>query len=49
MYAVGGYGHTLFISTDGKLYGMGYNYDGQLGTGDRTDRSTPVEIAIPDL
>ncbi|MEM4239048.1 MAG: hypothetical protein QXP49_05010, partial [Nitrososphaerota archaeon] len=49
VYAVGGYGHTLFISTDGKLYGMGYNYDGQLGTGDRTDRSTPVEIAIPDL
>ena len=29
-----GYDHTLFVKTDGSLWGMGSNDYGQLGTGD---------------
>ncbi len=27
----GGWGHSLFVKSDGSLWGMGYNADGQLG------------------
>lgn len=39
--------HSLFIKSDGSLWGMGYNGNGQLGTGDYTERDTPVEIVAP--
>jgi alpha-tubulin suppressor-like RCC1 family protein len=39
-----GYRHTLFTTADGKLWAMGNNYYGQLGTGDTTNRSTPVQV-----
>jgi len=28
-----GYNHTIFLASDGKVYGVGYNYNGQLGLG----------------
>ncbi|KAK3289501.1 hypothetical protein CYMTET_3074 [Cymbomonas tetramitiformis] len=37
---------TIFRSKDGKVYGVGYNYDGQLGDGTRTERSIPVELFV---
>jgi alpha-tubulin suppressor-like RCC1 family protein len=30
---VAGYGHSLFLKSDGSLWAMGYNYFGQLGDG----------------
>ena len=39
-----GSSHSLFIKSDGSLWGMGYNRDGRLGDGTTTDRSTPVKI-----
>jgi alpha-tubulin suppressor-like RCC1 family protein len=38
----GGGSHTAAIKTDGTLWTWGRNYDGQLGTNNTTDRSTPV-------
>ena len=40
-----GYDHTLFVKTDGSLWGMGENDYGQLGTGDYTDQHSPLQIA----
>src|SRR5260370_28777430 len=46
-------GHHLFVKSDGSLWGMGYNYGGQLGDGTTTDRHTPERIVgvgpIPGL
>ena len=39
--------HSLFIKSDGSLWGMGLNNSGQLGTGDYIDSDTPVEIVSP--
>jgi alpha-tubulin suppressor-like RCC1 family protein len=39
--------HTLFVKSDGSLWGMGYNGYGQLGTGDYLNRYVPVEIVPP--
>jgi alpha-tubulin suppressor-like RCC1 family protein len=36
--------HTLGIKTDGTLWSWGYNYSGQLGLGDNTDRNTPTQV-----
>ena len=35
--------HTLAIKTDGTLWGWGYNASGQLGVGDTTNRSSPIQ------
>ena len=40
----GGTIHTVAIKTDGSLWAWGYNYYGQLGLGDTTDRNSPVQI-----
>ena len=36
--------HTLALKTDGTLWSTGGNTYGQLGHGDTTDRSTPVQV-----
>jgi len=38
---------SLFLKSDGSLWGMGDNRDGQLGTGDYLERHVPVEIVPP--
>lgn len=37
--------HTAAITVSGKLYGWGWGRYGNLGLGDRNDRSVPVEVA----
>jgi len=37
--------HTMFLKTDGTLWGMGNNGDGRLGDGTLTNRVTPVQVA----
>ena len=39
-----GVGSMFFLTSDGKLYGTGYNRDGQLGNGTTTDSNVPVRI-----
>ncbi|MBN2235372.1 MAG: putative Ig domain-containing protein [Opitutales bacterium] len=39
-----GYRHTLFVNSDGWIFGMGGNGSGQLGLGDETDRNVPTLI-----
>ncbi len=41
---VAGADHTLFLKSDGTLWGSGANQDGQLGDGSVLNRSTPVQI-----
>jgi len=36
--------HTVAIRTDGTLWAWGRNYEGQLGDGTTTDRTTPVQV-----
>jgi alpha-tubulin suppressor-like RCC1 family protein len=40
-----GYDHTMFVKTDGTLWAMGNNSDGQLGDGTATFRRIPVQVA----
>lgn len=40
-----GFDHTEFVKSDGTLWAMGWNADGQLGDGTTTSRSVPVQIA----
>ena len=37
---------TCGLSTDGKLYCWGYNYDGILGNNSSSDESAPVEVSL---
>jgi alpha-tubulin suppressor-like RCC1 family protein len=46
--AGGGY-HCLYTAPNGSLWGMGYNGNGQLGTGDNTNRHSPVEIVAGNV
>jgi len=39
-----GYSHSLFIKSDGSLWGMGYNADGELGDGTYSNRYYPEQI-----
>ncbi|XP_073144915.1 ultraviolet-B receptor UVR8-like isoform X1 [Henckelia pumila] len=43
----GGWRHTMALTTDGKLYGWGWNKFGQLGVGDNIDHCSPVQITFP--
>ncbi|MCF7826663.1 MAG: choice-of-anchor D domain-containing protein [Candidatus Marinimicrobia bacterium] len=36
--------HVIVLASDGKLYGWGNNYDGQLGNGANEDALTPVAV-----
>lgn len=39
--------HNLAVGVDGEVFAWGSNVDGQLGTGDQTDWTTPVVAALP--
>jgi len=39
-----GYGHSLFLKSDGSLWGMGDNLNGQLGDGTYNNTNLPVQI-----
>ena len=39
-----GFAHTEAIKTDGTLWSWGWNSSGQLGLGDTTNRSSPVQV-----
>ena len=39
-----GTGHSLFLKSDGSLWGMGYNEDGELGDGSNTTTNQPEQI-----
>ena len=41
-----GYSHTLAVNTDGELWAWGDNGFGQLGLGDTTFRSSPVQVGF---
>ena len=39
--------HTCGVSATGTTYCWGWNRDGELGDGSRTDRSSPVPVSSP--
>ena len=39
--------HTAAVSSDGEVFTWGYGYYGQLGHGDRKDRTVPTKVEIP--
>ncbi|KAJ5079717.1 btk-binding protein-related [Anaeramoeba ignava] len=41
--------HTLVLTSNSKLIVFGSNYFGQLGTGNREDQLTPIQIELPKL
>uniref|UniRef100_A0A7N2MU36 Ultraviolet-B receptor UVR8 n=1 Tax=Quercus lobata TaxID=97700 RepID=A0A7N2MU36_QUELO len=43
----GGWRHTMAITSDGKLYGWGWNKFGQVGAGDNEDHCSPVQVKFP--
>ncbi|XP_042373705.1 ultraviolet-B receptor UVR8 isoform X2 [Zingiber officinale] len=43
----GGWRHTMALTTDGRLYGWGWNKFGQLGIDDNDDRCSPVQVKLP--
>ncbi|KAJ5078867.1 hypothetical protein M0811_04590 [Anaeramoeba ignava] len=44
-----GYSHTLILTSNSKLIGFGYNFYGQLGTGDTKNKSIQIQIELPKL
>ena len=44
-----GYGHYLAIGTDGSLYSWGLNDHGQLGHGDKVNRSSPTKVGTQKM
>ncbi|KAH9717222.1 Ultraviolet-B receptor UVR8 [Citrus sinensis] len=43
----GGWRHTMAVTSDGKLYGWGWNKFGQVGVGDNVDHCSPVQVKFP--
>ncbi|CAA0839519.1 Ultraviolet-B receptor UVR8 [Striga hermonthica] len=43
----GGWRHTMAVTSDGKLYGWGWNKFGQVGAGDSLDHCSPVQVKFP--
>ncbi|KAG8373675.1 hypothetical protein BUALT_Bualt11G0049300 [Buddleja alternifolia] len=43
----GGWRHTMARTSDGKLYGWGWNKFGQVGVGDNIDHCSPVQVKFP--
>nr|AIA22173.1 UVR8 [Gentiana rigescens] len=43
----GGWRHTMALTSDGKLYGWGWNKFGQVGVGDNIDHCSPVQVRFP--
>lgn len=41
---VSGYGHCLALTDEGLLYAWGANTYGQLGTGNKSNHLSPVQI-----
>ncbi len=39
--------HSLALTSTGAVLAWGRNVSGQLGNGDSTNRSTPVEVSLP--
>jgi uncharacterized repeat protein (TIGR02543 family) len=44
-----GFGHSLAVTTQGRVYAWGDNGSGQLGDGTYNDRLTPTLINVPSL
>ncbi|KAJ0097762.1 hypothetical protein Patl1_28023 [Pistacia atlantica] len=42
----GGWRHTMALTSDGKLYGWGWNKFGQVGVGDNADHCSPVQKVV---
>ncbi|PPD84666.1 hypothetical protein GOBAR_DD18411 [Gossypium barbadense] len=42
----GGWRHTMALTSDGKLYGWGWNKFGQVGVGENTDICSPVQRVV---
>ncbi|BBH02500.1 hypothetical protein Prudu_013083 [Prunus dulcis] len=42
----GGWRHTMALTSDGKLYGWGWNKFGQVGVGDNIDHCSPVQKVV---
>ncbi|KAL6498089.1 Ultraviolet-B receptor uvr8 [Orobanche gracilis] len=43
----GGWRHTMAVTSDGILYGWGWNKFGQVGVGDNIDHCSPVQVKFP--
>ncbi|MBE1603927.1 Ig-like domain repeat protein [Actinopolymorpha pittospori] len=43
-----GFDHSIAVTSDGRVLAWGGNHYGQLGDGTTTDRTTPVEVALPE-
>lgn len=46
-YAIAGDNCCFIVDTKGEFWGFGDNYNGTLGTGDKEDKSSPVQITLP--
>ena len=44
-----GQGHSVFLMSNGKVYTVGWNWYGQLGSGDNANSNEPIEITIENI